>query len=160
MNIMYRIVVSPWSSRWSSWIGEARRALTERNDARPAVGDVADDRADDCREERGSDPHAERGEYGRSDHDDEQAQGGEGGETSLDAEEAGEDQAEGAGDLADADEVDEGDGQRDRTLHLVGGHDELHGAGEGKEERDDDLSGPQQAVGGSLGADGHWSSLV
>src|SRR6185312_747480 len=172
MNIMYRIVVSPRSRRDGRGVragsrrpretlhrGGARHPLAERDDARPTVGDVAHDRAHDRREQRRRDAHAGGGEYGRADHDDEQAQGGERRQARLDPEEAGQDQAQGAGDLADADEADEGDGEGDRALHLVGRHDELHGAGEGEEECDDDLSGPQQAVGGSLVARSHWKVL-
>ncbi len=94
--------------------------------------------------ERQGDAHRDGRQYGGADHDDHEAGSRERRQARADSEDAGKEEAESAGHLADADEAQEPEREIGRTLHLLGRRDQLDAAREQKQGRKQALNNPQR----------------
>src|SRR5262249_8332645 len=109
-----------------------------------AVGDERRQQPHDRRDQRRHDfPHHER-DHSRTDHDDDQTEGGERCQTRPDPQEAGEDQAGGAEPPRGTDEPKDRPWQRDRPRQLLKWQHELHAACEQEDGGEQALNDPQR----------------
>src|SRR6185437_17117769 len=104
--------------------------VRERSDVAAIAASERDHRgyrADDSGEKRRSNAHREHGDHRRAYHDDRQSGGGKWREPHLEPQHTREDEPERPQTLTDTDEVNERDGQHDRSLlHFRCWHDEFH----------------------------------
>src|SRR6185312_3773668 len=108
------------------------------------------DRADNRRKNRRRSAHRQHGDHRRADHDDRQPGCRKWREPRLEPQHTRENEPERPQTLTDTDEVNECDGEHQRSLlQFRCGHDELHRPREDKEQGDDNLGRPEQTVDGS-----------